>query len=212
MEKTIRVGQVSSVNYEEGTVKVTYPNMDDVVTDDLPMATLFDTYKMPKVGACVLVVHLSNGMNAGICLDTYWHDDNRPPQSGEGLYRQDFGPEYGMAFLRYLKQMLDIICDGKITIRAKEQIVLDAPNVTTTGQNGGADTRMTAKTIRMESQAETTMQAASLSTTTGGATNMSAGSMDMQASGEAKLSGSNVTFTCSAGSITVEEIIAHIKG
>lgn len=58
-DRTIRIGKVSSVDYGSGMIKVTYPDLDNSVTDDLPYLTFNDEYKMPKVGASVLVVHLS---------------------------------------------------------------------------------------------------------------------------------------------------------
>lgn len=65
-DRTIRIGKVSSVDYGSGMIKVTYPDLDNSVTDDLPYLTFNDEYKMPKVGASVLVVHLSNGSAMGI--------------------------------------------------------------------------------------------------------------------------------------------------
>lgn len=34
-DRTIRIGKVSSVDYGSGMVKVTYPDLDNSVTDDL---------------------------------------------------------------------------------------------------------------------------------------------------------------------------------
>ena len=73
-DRTIRIGKVSSVDYGSGMIKVVYPDLDNSVTDDLPYLTFNDEYKMPKVGASVLVVHLSNGAAAGIVCGTYWND------------------------------------------------------------------------------------------------------------------------------------------
>ena len=50
-DRTIRIGKVSSVDYGSGMIKVTYPDLDNSVTDDLPYLTFNDEYKMPKVGA-----------------------------------------------------------------------------------------------------------------------------------------------------------------
>ena len=41
-ERLIRIGRVSSVNYKSGMVKVTYPDLDDSVTDDFPVFSLTD--------------------------------------------------------------------------------------------------------------------------------------------------------------------------
>ena len=46
-DRTIRIGKVSSVDYGSGMIKVTYPDLDNSVTDDLPYLTFNDEYKMP---------------------------------------------------------------------------------------------------------------------------------------------------------------------
>ncbi len=110
----IRIGKVSSVNAGSGMVRVTYPDKDDSVTAELPVFSFTDEYKMPKVGSQVLVVHLSNGTSAGVCLGHYWNKSNKPPVS-EG-FRKELGEESGDAYLEF--------SGGKLTIHASE-IVLD---------------------------------------------------------------------------------------
>ena len=48
-EKNIRIGRVSSIDYGNGMISVTYPDLDDSVTDDLPVFSMGDEYKMPPV-------------------------------------------------------------------------------------------------------------------------------------------------------------------
>ena len=107
-DRTIRIGKVSSVDYGSGMIKVTYPDLDNSVTDDLPYLTFNDEYKMPKVGASVLVVHLSNGSAMGIVAGTYWNSSHRPPVSGKGVYRKDLAQAIGEAFLQYSGSSLQI--------------------------------------------------------------------------------------------------------
>ena len=107
-DRTIRIGKVSSVDYGSGMIKVTYPDLDNSVTDDLPYLTFNDEYKMPKVGASVLVVHLSNGSAMGIVAGTYWNSSHRPPVSGKGVYRKDMAQAIGEAFLQYSGSSLQI--------------------------------------------------------------------------------------------------------
>ena len=108
VDRTIRIGKVSSVDYGSGMIKVTYPDLDNSVTDDLPYLTFNDEYKMPKVGASVLVVHLSNGSAMGIVAGTYWNSSHRPPVSGKGVYRKDLAQAIGEAFLQYSGSSLQI--------------------------------------------------------------------------------------------------------
>ena len=99
MENVIRVGKVSAIDYQAGTVRVVYHDKDDSVTRPIPM--LSPEYKMPEIGDQVLVVHLSNGTEAGVVLGRPWSDKNRPPESGAGLYRKDLGRAIGEAVIRY---------------------------------------------------------------------------------------------------------------
>ena len=99
MDNEIRVGKVSTVDYQPGMIRVVYHDQDDSVTRPIP--TLSTEYKMPKIGDQVLVIHLSNGTEAGVILGRPWSDKNRPPESGPGLYRKELGQAIGEAVIRY---------------------------------------------------------------------------------------------------------------
>ena len=96
-EKNIRIGRVSSIDYGSGMISVTYPDLDDSVTDDLPVFSMGDEYKMPPVGAEVLVLHLSNGCAAGVVMGRYWNEANKPSVSGKGVFRKELGEKKGEA-------------------------------------------------------------------------------------------------------------------
>ena len=115
-ENLIRVGKVSSVDAANGTIKVSYPQLDKAVTASIPYANFADTYKMPKVGSWVIVLHLSTGASAGICLGNYWASGSTPPEGIAGLFRQDYGVEPGEAFMRYLAGALQLFCAGSVAI------------------------------------------------------------------------------------------------
>ena len=100
-EKNIRIGRVSSIDYGSGMISVTYPDLDDSVTDDLPVFSMGDEYKMPPVGAEVLVLHLSNGCAAGVVMGRYWNEANKPSVSGKGVFRKELGEKKGEAYIQY---------------------------------------------------------------------------------------------------------------
>lgn len=110
-ENGIRIGNVSSVNYDTGMIRVTYPDRDDAVTAELPVFSFTDEYKMPAVGSEVLVLHLSNGAEAGVVMGHYWNEDNVPPAAGAGVFRKELGQRFGEAYIQYR--------DGNIVIRAR---------------------------------------------------------------------------------------------
>lgn len=120
-EKLIRVGKISSINTASGTVRVTYPDRDDSVTAEIPMFSMYGEFKQLKVGADVLVLHLSNGAAAGICMGLYNNESN-PPANPSAIWRKELGDSNGDAYMEF--------SDGNLTIHAAS-ITLDG-NVTGT--------------------------------------------------------------------------------
>jgi len=116
MDDVIRIGEVSSVDYNKGMVSVVYEDRDKSVTDMFPCLSLDDEYKMPAVGDDVVVLHFPNGMAAGICLGKYWNDDNRSAVTGKNVFRKELARQAGEAYIQYK--------NGTITIHAAK-IVLD---------------------------------------------------------------------------------------
>jgi len=132
-----RVGLVSSVDYEKGQVEVTYPDMDDEVTQMLPVFTPFaDEYFMPRVDDLVLVLHLSNGAEFAMVLGWFWNEPHPPHEYGAEFYRKDYS-HYGEARLCYNKEQNKIMVltlPKKYVIHAPVEIVLDTPIVRCTGK------------------------------------------------------------------------------
>ena len=62
----LRIGKISSINYPEGTARISYEDKDSSTTSELPF--LAWEYWMPKIGDQVLVGHLSNGSCAGVII------------------------------------------------------------------------------------------------------------------------------------------------
>lgn len=95
----IRLGKISSINYTDGTARVTYADRNKTVTREIPFLSF--EYSMPDIGDMVLVVHLSNGTEAGVILGRPWSGKNKPPEGAEGLYRKDLSTTAGKAMFRY---------------------------------------------------------------------------------------------------------------
>ena len=56
MSSEVRLGNVSSIDYENGLCEVTYPDRDDTVTEMVPMLSNRE-YRMPEVDDLVVVLH-----------------------------------------------------------------------------------------------------------------------------------------------------------
>lgn len=133
MGKEIRLGKVSDVDHAAGMVQVVYHEKDNAVTRMIPiLSTAFSgVYSMPKVGDQVLVLHLSNGAEAGVVLGRPWSDVNKPPEGAEDLYRLDMDRAAGAAMVRYDGKTKDLTihCDGSINITAGGAIKINGTTI-----------------------------------------------------------------------------------
>lgn len=98
-----RIGTVSSVDEETGMVSVIYHDRDGEVTQLLPYATFNNEYKLPNIGAKVVVLHLSNGNEMGVVLGTYWNECNTA--GNPGTFHKDLG---NGAYINYKADILTI--------------------------------------------------------------------------------------------------------
>ncbi len=85
----IRIGKVSSVDYEAGMARVTYKDKDDSTTQNIAILNFNDEYRMPEPGQDVIVAHMSNGSSRAALLGTIWNRKNIPKETGKQLYRKD---------------------------------------------------------------------------------------------------------------------------
>ena len=88
MNDVIRIGKVSSIDYEKGMISVYYEDRTAMVTSTMPVLSN-GKYKMPKVGESILVAHLSNGTNAAVVLGTVFNEANIPKMSGQNVYYEE---------------------------------------------------------------------------------------------------------------------------
>lgn len=130
LKNMIRVGNVSSINYERGAVKVTFPDKDNIVTDLLPYLSF--EYNMPEIGDTVLCVFLPNGISKGFCLGQPYSLKNMPKQPGPQYYYKNI---YDEAFYQYDKNSKTLTIDAdNIVLNAATSIVFKAPTITLDGE------------------------------------------------------------------------------
>lgn len=133
MQEEIRLGKVSSLDPAAGTVRVVYHEKDGDVTRMIPiLSPVFSgLYSLPAVGDQVLVLHLSNGSEAGVVLGRPWSDKFPPPEGAEGLVRLDMDRKPGAATLRYDAKAKDLTlhCDGTLNITAGGAIVINGKTI-----------------------------------------------------------------------------------
>lgn len=133
MGEEIRLGKVSAIDYPAGMVQVVYHEKDDEVTRMIPiLSTVFSgAYSMPEVGDQILVMHLSNGGEAGAVLGRPWSQKTKPPEGAEKLYRLDMDRTPSAAMIRYdgKTKAMTIHCDGSINITAGGAITINGATI-----------------------------------------------------------------------------------
>lgn len=126
----IRIGRVSSVNYETGMARVTYRDKDETVTSEFPMLTNNEEYRMPEIGQQVLVAHMSNGSSRGAIIGTVWNQKNIPKESGKGLYRKDLSAYKDAAYIRYSDETGEyLVKAANLHLNGVNETLLDGPHV-----------------------------------------------------------------------------------
>lgn len=133
MGNEVRLGKVSAIDYATGMVRVVYHEKDDSVTRLIPLIS--NEYQMPEVEDQVLVIHLSNGTEAGVVIGRPWSEKNKPPEGGAGLYRKDMARTPGEAMIRYKNGTLtfqagSVVVNGNLFVTGNLTV---AGNVTATG-------------------------------------------------------------------------------
>ena len=88
MKDVVRVGLISSINQENGMVRVYYPDRDST-TSELGMFYFLGEYKTPKVNDQVIVLHLSNDTSSGVVLGGFWNEVRKPPS--KTVYKKEMG-------------------------------------------------------------------------------------------------------------------------
>jgi len=126
----IRVGRVSSINYETGMARVTYRDKDNTVTGEFPILTNNDEYRMPEVGQDVLVAHLSNGSSRGAIIGTLWNKKYVPKEAGKGLYRKDLSRKKDAAYIRYSDETGEYLLKvASLHLNGIHKTILDGPKL-----------------------------------------------------------------------------------
>lgn len=126
----IRVGRVSSVNYETGMLRVTYRDKDDSVTSEFPMVTNNDEYRMPQIGQDVVVMHMSNGSSRGAVIGSIWNKKYAPYEAGKDLYRKELSRKKDAAYIRYSDKTGEYLLKvANLHLNGVNRTILDGPKL-----------------------------------------------------------------------------------
>lgn len=124
-QNAIRVGIVDGIDDHAGTVRVTFPDQDDKVIDNIALLAFEERY--PSIGDSVVCIFtLEDG--AGFCLGTYFNDNKLPSRNKKFFVKKinDLIIEYD-----YLSKRLNISPINGTTINSN--VVING-NLTVTGR------------------------------------------------------------------------------
>lgn len=94
----IRIGRVSSVNYDSGSIDVIFPDEEENVYVDCPLMSC--EYQMPKVNDMVTVIFQTNsdGADQGYVIGVPFTEENQPEVKGKNVYFKRFSKDAYIMF------------------------------------------------------------------------------------------------------------------
>lgn len=179
----VRVGYVSSIDYENGFCEVHYPDRDDTVTEKVPFLSNRE-YRMPEVEDMVAVLHPGDSPEDAVVLGTIYNEKLKPPEGKKGVFRKEFSNNDGQAYRKFdanSKEMTDHV-DGKHILEAKS-LEIKVGGATVTISESGAVTVNSPEGITIKA-AGTLELSASTITASAGTVNINGGGGDVVVSGK----------------------------
>lgn len=179
----VRVGYVSSIDYENGLCEVHYPDRDDTVTEMVPFLSNRE-YRTPEVEDMVLVLHPGDSPEDAVVMGTIWNEKNKPTEGKKGTYRKEYSNKNGQAYRKFdadAKELTDKV-KGKKILEA-ESLEIKVGGATVTVGKSGAVTISSPAGITIKA-AGTMELSASTITASAGTVNITGGGGDVVVSGK----------------------------
>nr|DAQ92496.1 MAG TPA: baseplate protein [Caudoviricetes sp.] len=183
MSSEVRLGNVSSIDYENGLCEVTYPDRDDTVTEMVPMLSNRE-YRMPEVDDLVVVLHPGDSPEDAVILGTIWNEKIKPVEGKEKVFRKEYSNEDGKAYRKFdanAKELLDFV-DGKKILKAKSLEIKIGSATVTISESGSVKVDSPAG-IEIKASGELKLSATTL-TASAATVNITGGGGDVTVSGK----------------------------
>ena len=183
MSSEVRLGNVSSIDYENGLCEVTYPDRDDTVTEMVPMLSNRE-YRMPEVDDLVVVLHPGDSPEDAVILGTIWNEKIKPAEGKEKVFRKEYSNEDGKAYRQFdasAKELLDFV-DGKKILKAKSLEIKIGSATVTISESGSVKVDSPAG-IEIKASGELKLSATTL-TASAATVNITGGGGDVTVSGK----------------------------
>lgn len=202
MSSEVRLGNVSSIDYENGLCEVTYPDRDDTVTEMVPVLSNRE-YRMPEVDDLVVVLHPGDSPEDAVILGTIWNEKIKPAEGKEKVFRKEYCNENGKAYRKFdanAKELLDFV-DGKKILKAKSLEIKIGSTTVTISESGSVKVDSPAG-IEIKASGELKLSATTL-TASAATVNITGGGGDVTVSGKSLV---NHTHTGNLGKPTTPPV------
>lgn len=119
---SVRVGLIDGINDSNGTVRVTFPDRDDEVIEEIALLNFEEKY--PKVGDSVICIFTDDG-GSGFCLGTYFNNELVPVKNrdtyvkkiDELIIQYDYNSKkLSLSPLNGVTIDCDIVINGNLTV------------------------------------------------------------------------------------------------
>lgn len=130
LKSLIKIGEVSSVNYANGTARVVFDDDDSIVSNDLPVLqtnTLQNKdHALPDVGEDVVCLFLPSGTEEGFILGAVYAGEVQPAETSKDIRSVTFLDGTEIKYDR-AAHLLSVKIDGTTITANRENVNIDTP-------------------------------------------------------------------------------------
>lgn len=130
LKTLIKIGEVSSVNYANGTARVVFDDDDSIVSNDLPVLqtnTLQNKdHALPDVGEDVVCLFLPSGGEEGFILGAVYAGEVQPAETSKDIRSVTFSDGTEIKYDR-AAHLLSVKIDGTTITANRENVNIDTP-------------------------------------------------------------------------------------
>lgn len=130
LKSLIKIGEVSSVNYANGTARVVFDDDDSIVSYDLPVlqtnTLLNKDHALPDVGEDVVCLFLPSGNEEGFILGAVYAGEVQPAETSKDIRSVTFSDGTEIKYDR-AAHLLSVKIAGTTITANRENVNIDTP-------------------------------------------------------------------------------------
>lgn len=207
LKSLIKIGEVSSVNYANGTARVVFDDDDSIVSNDLPVLqtnTLQNKdHALPDVGEDVVCLFLPSGNEEGFILGAVYAGEVQPAETSKDIRSVAFADGTEIKYDR-AAHLLSVKIDGTTITANRENVNIDTPKEVNV--KGG-------QTVNVEGGQTVNVEGGQAVNVKGGQTvNITGGTVINLAAPSVNLTMGSTTMKLNGAKATIEASNIEVKG